>query len=282
MKGLIALATVTTLALLVGTAQAGTIVSFNDDASVPHTLTFGAVPVEAGDMLDVGSGAVVLVENVVFDQPSLEDIDAAHLLGDGTWVISTTTAAFIDGTGYAPGDLILWDPIGLSASLYFDESNFADPAENIDAVWVNEANGHILLSTAAAANLGTNNLIIRPGDIADFDPIAGTASLFFNQDTFTAGTASQRNIDALHIDDGGDLLISVLGSNGLLGGHTTLSQDITRFDGATGSLFLGGTNLYDGQTANLNALTIGVPEPSLLALAGLALLALAARRSAHR
>ncbi len=56
---------------------------------------------------------------------------------------------------------------------------------------------------------------------------ADSASLFFDQDLIT-GALSQKNIDALHLLEDGDLLLSVSISNGMPGGEKLAREDIVQ------------------------------------------------------
>jgi hypothetical protein len=62
-----------------------------------------------------------------------EDIDAVHLLTGGNIVLSTSGDAILGGLSFGSGDLAEYNPTTSTATLYFDENNFASSA-NIDAV----------------------------------------------------------------------------------------------------------------------------------------------------
>jgi len=272
----VSLATWLLVALALGAARAGAdpVISFKDDALVPHSINFGTLVVSAGSLLDQGRGKIVLEETNVFDFE--EDIDAAHLRRDGKIVISTQTASMIDGTPFGDGDLILYDRDSGAATKFFDEGNFADAA-NVDAFYLFEEGpneGKLLLSTAAVATLG-GLVDFEPGDLVLYDPVTDTATLFFSQELVT-GTAAQRNIDAVHVRRG-RLILSFLVSGGTLGGLVLEPQDLVAYDRRTdtATVFLDGDGLFNGVTAKLNAVTFTFPRLPALPTAGLGILAIA-------
>ncbi|MEE8474895.1 MAG: PEP-CTERM sorting domain-containing protein [Myxococcota bacterium] len=266
-----------------GPVTATTVVSYNDDALIIPPLPFGSVSVRPDSLLDVGAAALALDGATVFS--GLEDIDAAHRRADGQFIFSTVTTSFINGTPFLDGDLVLYDPVLDSASIFFGESNFTG-AVNIDAFFLFESGpdaGKFLLSTSASATVG--GLSFGHGDIVLYDPAApaGTeASVFFPQSNF-GGTVGQRNVDAVDILPNGNLLLSTSTGGGSLAGLTLREQDLVEWDGVSASQFLDGDGLFDGTTADLNAATqVLIPEPGTSLLLGLSLFGLVAIRRFSR
>src|SRR3954451_2904174 len=89
-----------------------------------------------------------------------------------------------------------------NATLYINEFGTYANSENTDGVQA-LANGHVLLSTKASAFIGNPPLAISKGDIADYDPVAKTATLFFSGSNFT----STVNVDAFHLLPNGHLIL---------------------------------------------------------------------------
>jgi hypothetical protein len=124
-------------------------------------------------------------------------------------VLSTLSGATLGGVTFRDGDLVLYDDVANTASLVFSEDNFTSD-ENVDAVHM-IANGHILLSTAVGAVLG--GLTLRDGDVVEYDPVGGTASLFLSEDLFV----SDEDIDGVHVLSDGTIILSTQ-DNASIGG----------------------------------------------------------------
>ena len=107
---------------------------------------------------------------------SNENIDAAHQLPSGNLVLSTAVSAVLgqNELSFEKGDLIEFDPVTDTASLFSAHENFANVSD-IDAVHV-LSDGHIILSTKTAATLGQNSLSFQKGDLVEYDPSADTAA----------------------------------------------------------------------------------------------------------
>ncbi len=272
------LSTAVALALLQVSLSAGAepVVSFRDDAVVPHVLSFGGNPIGAGSLLDLQTGAVILDEGLVFG-PGVEDIDAVHVMGNGELLFSTTTAAFIDGVSYSSGDVVRYDPSDGAHVLAFSVADFSEPTTSVDAIHRLTRGPHagrLLLSTATVASLG--GLVVRPGDLVAYDAGSKSAALVFDQDLIS-GTQAQQDVDAVHVLRSGDLLLSIALSGGSLGGLTLEEHDLILYDPLTGvaSVALAGDGLFDGTTADINALSLDPVQLPAFSLAGVLILGLA-------
>ncbi len=140
-----------------------------------------------------------------FDNSALgfdvNDADAVHLLKNGHIVISAKSASTI-GTGpgaisFGPGDLVVYDPILGTASLLFDgDTIFGGPspgANNITAVYVND-DGTIEFAVDTSdpsSTVGSNNLAMNNHQIYLYDPVAGTASVALDVETYLGGVADE-------------------------------------------------------------------------------------------
>jgi len=146
-------------------------------------------------------------------------------------VLSTSSGAVLGGLTYRDGDLVQYDDVTDTATLFFSEDLFS-ASENVDAVHV-LANGTILLSTVGPATLG--GLTFSDGDVAAYDPVSGTASLFFNENLLLNGA----NLDALAVLDNGHLVISTE-IDSTLAGLAFRDGDLIEYDavGNVASLFL--------------------------------------------
>ena len=176
-----------------------------------------------------------------------EDIDAAHVLGNGNIILSTTTSATLGGLTFTDGSLVEYNPVTDTATLFFDENLFS-ANEDIDAVYVT-SNGHIILSTTGGATLG--GLSFSDGSLVDYDPVTDTASLYFSESNFSGGA----DIDGVHVLDSGNILISTTRTE-TLGGLTFSDGSIAEYNPSTGTATLYfNENLFSGG-ADINAVTI--------------------------
>jgi hypothetical protein len=85
---------------------------------------------------------------------SNEDVDVAHVLSSGNIVFSTIGGATLGGLSFGAGDLVEYNPITDTSTLYFDENLFSSSA-NIDAVYVTH-----LPEPATIALLGFGSLVL--------------------------------------------------------------------------------------------------------------------------
>ena len=146
--------------------------------STRETETLGGIAFEDGSLVDydtVADTATLRFNENKFDGNG--DIDAVHVLDNGHYILSTDSGATLGGLTFRDGDLIDYNPIADTATLFFNEDLFA-ANEDIDAVHVLD-NSHIILSTSTSASLG--GTLLDPGDLVDYDPVAGTASLFLRR-----------------------------------------------------------------------------------------------------
>lgn len=264
-----------TIAIALGTQAisfADPIISYQVQGGQPNTETFMGTAVRPSDLFDHATGGIVFN---AFPNSPLEDVDAAHQLSNGNFVLSTSTGATLPGVGFfLAGELVEYNPNTNTATKILSIDKFGPNANatQIDAVYVFD-NGDILLSTSLTATLG--GVTFSGADLVRYDPLTDTATLFFDGDAVFAGTAGQKDIDAVHLE-GQTLYISSLVNGGTLGnGSDLLAYSLV--DGQL-SLVIDGDGLFSGNTRNLNAVTFAssgadqVPEPaswaSWLAIAG--------------
>ena len=146
-------------------------------------------------------------------------------------ILSTTGGAKLGGLVFRDGDLVEYNPVLNTATLFFSESRFSHH-EDIDAVDILE-NGHIILSTTGGAKLG--GLVFRDGDLVEYDPVIDKATLFFSEDLFSSHHA---DIDAVDILPNGHIILSTAG-RAKLGGLRFNDGDLVEYDPVanTSSLF---------------------------------------------
>ena len=237
--------------------------------STDSTATLGGLSFSDGDL--VGYDPATGIASILFDGnlfSGSEDIDAAHLMADGHFVISTIGNATLGGLSFSKGDLVEYDPIADTATLLFDNTLFS-ATEDINAVYIRD-NGNIVMSTVGSAQLG--GLSFGDGDLIEYNPTAGTASLLFDENLFSGN----ENIDAMHILDDGHILLSTT-NNATLGGLSFGKGDVAEYDpvAGTASLYFSG-DTFSSVNPNINALSSTIVSELgmivLLSLGGLGLL----------
>jgi hypothetical protein len=125
------------------------------------------------------------------------NVDAFYLFEEGPHagklLLSTGAVANLGGLVFNPGDLVLYDPVADSATLFFSEALITGTAaqRNVDAVHV-LPDGHLLLSTLIS-NGTLGGLTLREQDIVEYDPDADTASVFLDGDDLFNGTTADLN-----------------------------------------------------------------------------------------
>ena len=177
-----------------------------------------------GDLVEVDYDPVACVVNTatLFFSEDLfnadENIDAVDVLANGHIILSTTSPAKLGGCLFEEGDLAEYDPMTGLAMLFLDQDqHFSDwPWPDIDAVQV-LANGHIILSTSnSVGDVWIGGLIVRNGDLIDYDPVNKTASILLNKDWFV-NADFWTNIDAVYVvPEPSMVLLLGLGSLALL------------------------------------------------------------------
>ncbi len=162
--------------------------------STANAATLGGLTFDPDDLVEYNPNtdvATLFFSGSNFSATN-EDIDAVSVLSNGHIVLSTTATATLGGLGFDPDDLVDYDPITDIASLVFDGGAlFTTSNEDIDAVSI--LPGSILLSTLTNATLG--GLSFDAGDVVAYDLLAGTATLFFDHNSF----AESENVDAIFV-----------------------------------------------------------------------------------
>ncbi len=219
----------------VGNARLGGL-TFGDDDLVEYD------PVNDSAALEFDGGVSFSATN--------EDIDAVHVLSNGHIVLSTMHNATLGGLTFGDDDLVDYDPVSGTASLLFDGGSlFSNSREDINAAHV-LPNGHIILSTVGNARLG--GLSFGDDDLVDYDPVSGTASLFFDGGSLFSN--SREDIDAVHVLSNGHIILSTVG-NARLGGLSFGDDDLVVYDPVsdTASLFFDGGSLFSNGNEDINA-----------------------------
>jgi len=170
--------------------------------------------------------------SVSFGQlPDAADVDAFHGLANGDVLFSLESSVSLDGVLYRPFDVIRFD--GVIWSKEFDGAAEGIPnGVNVDAVAM--SGGSLLLSVDITTTL--DGATYDDSDVIAHD--GAVFSLFLGTDT--AGISSAADLDALHVDETGRVLVSFEGS-GQLGGVDFNDEDLLAFDSAVWSMEFDGS-----------------------------------------
>lgn len=247
--------------------SAATIILSTDAIETLDGLTFNS-----GDLAEYNpttDTATLYFDGTLFG--SSENIDAAHILANGNIILSVDKdGTTLGGLTFGNGDLIEYNPTTDVGTLYFDESLFGSN-EDIDAVHILD-NSNIILSTIDGATLG--GLTFGSGDLAEYNPTTDVATLFFDGSLFDGS----ENIDAVHILDNGNIILSTEGG-ATLDGLTFANGSLAEYNPTTDVATLYFAETLFSNNANIDAVYVTtLPEPATIALLGLGSLVLVGRK----
>lgn len=233
------------------------------------TETIGGITIRNGDIAkyDTMTDTATLAFNEDLFTAN-ETIDAFQMLTDGTFLISTSSAATLGGVSFTPDDIVSYNPRNGFTEIVFNGDDFA-ANENIDAFYRFD-DGTWLISTVGNATLG--GLTFRDGDLALYNEMTNIATLFFDEDVF----AANEDIDGVYAITPDILRFTTL-NNATLDGTLFEDGDVIEYTISTGVA----TTVLDeslfGGAADINGIS-AIPEPQLDLIANLALLACLAWR----
>ncbi len=238
--------------------------------TAPATLGVPPLTFRDGDLVDFDrpTETATLIFNEDLFGGNDEEVGAVHVFGNGHIVLSTDSDAWLPGLGFEDEDLVKWDPVNQTATMFFHGDDWFAGEEDIDAACVLD-NGHIVLSTDADAKIGS--LEFGDGDLVECDPASGMATLLFSEYLFNS---HNENIDAVHVLGNGHIVLSTVADAGLPGLNSFEDEDLVEWDpvGQTASMFFEG-DLWFTHDEDVDAAFI--PEPttlSLLVLGGVAVM----------
>ncbi len=238
--------------------------------STTSGATLGGLTFRNGDVVEYDQG--LDVATLVFDEDAFGadlNVNAYHYIDSQNILLSMSGSGTLGGQGFDADDIIAYDVGTDTGSLFFDGGLFTATDENVDAVYL-LSDGDIVLSTTQGALLG--GLIFRDGDLVRYDFGSDTATIYMNEDLFSAGN----DIDAVSILSDGDIILSTI-DTATLGGLTFQDGDLARYRPGTDT-----ATLYFAETSFAGDEDIdgvhAVPEPSTALLVGAGILDLAAAR----
>lgn len=256
------------LSILFASPVSATSIILSTDA----TETLGGLTFYDGDLAEYNlttDTATLYFDEGLFSGVG-EEITAVHILANGNIILSTDTGATLGGLTFRDGDLIEYNPTTDVGTLYFNEDLFAGD-EGIDAAYIN-GSGNIILSTIDGATLG--GLTFGGGDLAEYNPTTDVATLFFDGSLFDGS----ENIDAAHILDNGNIILSTDGG-ATLGGLTFANGSLAEYNPTTDVATLYFNESLFSSNANIDAVYVTtLPEPTTIALLGLGCLIFAGRK----
>ena len=219
-----------------GIATSTSVVVSTDSDAILGGLSF--TDVDLADYNPVAGNATLLLDGGLTTLN--RDIDAVHVLEDGHIVLSTNDDATLGGLSFEPGDLVKYDPLTDTATMYFDGSeHFADPDEDIISVHILN-NGKLVLSTDSEAILGSVTFSDR--DLIKYNPLSKQANIYFDGDATTLSD----NITAVHVLENGHIVMAAK-SDSTLGGLSFTAADLIEYDRATDTaiMYFAGSSLFD-------------------------------------
>ncbi len=223
--------------------------------STDGSATLGGLSFDDLDLVEYDPSADVATLLIEAALTTLnEKIRAVHILDNGHIVLSTRNNASLGGLSFENEDLVEYDPVTDTATMFFDGSMHFSADENIISLHILE-NGNLVLSTDGDAELG--GLSFSNRDLVEYNPTSRTASIYFDGD---ATTLSQ-NITALHVLDNGHLVMATK-SNTTLGGLSFTGADLIEYDmGAdSATLYFSGNDFFTDDNEKINSLHIGAGE----------------------
>jgi len=225
--------------------------------STAATETLGGLTHTNGSIVEYNP--ITNIGTLFFDETLFsgnESFSGFHLLQNGNIILTSFNSATLGGLSFNDGDLIEYNPTTDTATLFFNENNFSGN-ENINAVYV-KSNGNIVLSTTNNATLG--GLTFNDGDLIEYNPTSSTATLLFSESNFS----SNEDVDAVHILDSGNILISTT-TPATLGGLTFDDGSIAEYNPATNTATLYfNENLFGSNSANITAHSLPVTVSSAI------------------
>lgn len=178
--------------------------------SVSSLLGVTTIGSGSGELVDFENDDLIIFDPVLdeatmfFDNSDLgygvDDINAVHLLPNGQIILSANAASTIGSPvqAFDKHDLVIYDPISLEASIFFDGSIMVAtlPATdvNIDAVYVLD-NSDIVFSTTEGASIG--GVFWLDSDLVLWD--GATASIYLEGADPDVFGASIVQVDAVYI-----------------------------------------------------------------------------------
>ncbi|MEM8874579.1 MAG: PEP-CTERM sorting domain-containing protein [Planctomycetota bacterium] len=160
--------------------------------------SFNGVTFDDGDIVEINP--TTLAVTTVFSSDSVftstsEDVDAVSVAPNGDLLLSVQSDASIGSEDFSDGDILRFVPGTSTLSVEVAESDiFLFPLADLDGIHLLN-DGRFALSTVADETVGS--VAFEDGDIFIYDPVADTATLFFDEDSF--GGTTDQDVNALFV-----------------------------------------------------------------------------------
>ena len=210
------------------------------------TVTVGSGEVDT----DLSNNSATLASTIIGSVPASQDKFLISVDTLSSSVRGSTTLG--DLASFEDDDLVLYNPLTNSATLFFDDS-----ASNTSQIDVNDINaihllpnGHLVMS-ASVSGTATGVGSFGAEDIVKYYPIAKTSSLLFDGSAIFAD--SGEIIDAVYVLDDGDIVFSTAG-DASIGSTSWTRSDLVRYDvsAGTASIYFAGSDSEFFGSGNTN------------------------------
>jgi hypothetical protein len=225
------------------------IVVSTDSSAVLASLSF-----DDDDVVSVESGVATEIFDGGTEFSGNENLDAFHIMDTGNYLLSTHNSAVVGGLSIEKHDIAEFDPNTGIATLYMDGDTHLGANENINGISM-LPNGNLAISTLNPATLGA--LSFRQEDVVEYDPGTMTATMLFDG---SVHLSNSRTIDGVHVEQDGNLLLSVADGGESIGALDFDIYDVVRFDVGitTASLYFDGEVEFGNTTENVDAISFPV------------------------
>ncbi|MEY4642133.1 MAG: hypothetical protein RLZZ227_2127, partial [Pseudomonadota bacterium] len=234
------------------------------------TITTAAIVAPAVEGTFVSNTATVSAGTFNFDtvpannsDTELTEVTGPLAAATEKFLISVTEdGSTLGGLLFDDGDLVLYDPVAGTATMFLDASAIpgGDLLQDIDAVHL-LPNGQVILSTTTDG-ASINGVAFNAEDLVLYDPLTQVATLIF--DGSTIFSADNADIDSVHVLYNNsynpvdwDIILST-SNTATIGALTFQDNDIVSYDmsGAVASLLEDGSDddLFNGATGDISAL----------------------------
>ncbi|HOP07441.1 MAG TPA: hypothetical protein PLF13_09135 [candidate division Zixibacteria bacterium] len=140
---------------------------------------------------------------LVFHFPTVQFASDSTSAVDNTIIVSTDSDASLVGQAMEDEDLVAYDRILMTASMYLEGDDIFSSDEDIDAVHI-DSSGTIVFSTDASGSIGMT--WFDRDDLVRYNPVTGLATVIFDGSSrFWWST----DIDAVYVYPNGNLVMSV-------------------------------------------------------------------------